>query len=111
MTTFMILRISSDGDVYLVEYDNPACILIRHGQPVELSYKDKQIAGKPVRESRFKAQPGDYFVIVSDGVTQAGMGETLSFGWGWDAVAHFAAEESAGGMSAPRLIAKVLDMG
>ena len=110
-STFMILRISRDGDVYLVEYDNPACILIRRGSPVELRYTEKMIAGKPVRESRFKAQPGDYFVIVSDGVTQAGMGETLSFGWGWDSVAHYVSEESANGLSAPRLIAKILSMG
>lgn len=110
-STFMILRISKNGDVYLVEYDNPACILVRNGQPVPLSYTEKTIAGKPMRESRFKAQYGDYLVVVSDGVTQAGMGETLSFGWGWESVAHFISEECSLQPSAPRLIAKVLDMG
>ena len=64
-------------------------MLIRDGRHIPFNYEEKTIEGKLVRESRFTAKPGDYFVIVSDGVTQAGMGETLAFGWGCDEVAEF----------------------
>lgn len=109
-STFMILHIQKNGDGYLVEYDNPPCMLIRGGRHVPFSYEEKTIEGKLVRESRFKAMPGDYFVIVSDGVTQAGMGETLAFGWGCDEVAEFLCGPCAEKLSAPRVIGRVLDV-
>lgn len=110
-STFMILRISDDGSAYLVEYDNPPCICIRNGTPLDLAYNEKRVAGKPVRESRFAAQPGDYFILVSDGVTQAGMGETLSFGWGWENVVNYAGDFCKSAASAPRLVRKILSVG
>ena len=110
-STFMILRISDDGSAYLVEYDNPPCICIRNGAPLDLAYNEKRVAGKPVRESRFAAQPGDYFILVSDGVTQAGMGETLSFGWGWENVVNYAGDFCKSAASAPRLVRKILSVG
>lgn len=109
-STFMILHISKDGKGYLVEYDNPPCMLIRDGRHVPFDYEEKTIEGKLVRESRFTAKPGDYFVIVSDGVTQAGMGETLAFGWGCDEVAEFLCGPCGEKLSAPRVIERVLDV-
>lgn len=110
-STFMILRVSDDGDAYLVEYDNPPCICFRDGAPFRIDYTEKMTGGKLIRESRFKVRPGDYFIIVSDGVTQAGMGETLSFGWGWESVVSFASELCAGKLPAPRIISRILDTG
>lgn len=110
-STFMILKIFDDGQAYLAEYDNPPCICIRDGKLMNFFYDEKTIAGKPVRESRFEARAGDYFIIVSDGVTQAGMGETLSFGWGWENVVSYVADFCALGLSAPRLIRKILSVG
>lgn len=109
-STFMILQIAKDGAGYLVEYDNPPCMLIRDGRHVPFDYVEKTIEGKKVRESRFTAQPGDYFVIVSDGVTQAGMGETLAFGWGADEVAEFLCGPCGAKLSSPRVIEQVLEV-
>ena len=107
-STFMILQVAKDGSAYLVEYDNPPCILVREGKVFPFDYNEKTIAGKPVRESRFTAQDGDTFIIVSDGVTQAGMGETLSFGWGWEEVAEYLSQPQRLKVSPPRLIRNVL---
>ena len=107
-STFMILHICKDGKGYIVEYDNPPCMLIRDGRHIPFDYEEKTIEGKLVRESRFTAKPGDYFVIVSDGVTQAGMGETLAFGWGCDEVAEFLCGSCGEKLSAPRVIERVL---
>lgn len=107
-STFMILHIAKNGDGYLTEYDNPPCMMIRDGRHIPFEYEEKTIEGKLIREARFKAEPGDYFVIVSDGVTQAGMGETLSFGWGCDEVAAYLCEPCGKKLSAPRVIESVL---
>ena len=103
-STFMILHICKDGKGYIVEYDNPPCMLIRDGRHIPFDYEEKTIEGKLVRESRFTAKPGDYFVIVSDGVTQAGMGETLAFGWGCEEVAEFLCGPCGEKLSAPRVV-------
>ncbi|MDO5562466.1 MAG: SpoIIE family protein phosphatase [Synergistaceae bacterium] len=107
-STFMILRVASDGSGYLVEYDNPPCILMRGGRHLPFDYNEKNIAGKQIRECRFTAQPGDSFVIVSDGVTQAGMGETLSFGWGWKSVCDYLERTPEKTKTSPELIQGVL---
>lgn len=109
-STFMILQISKDGKGYLVEYDNPPCILLRNGEKTSLDYKEKNIGGKPVRESHFDAYPGDYYFIVSDGVTQAGMGETLSFGWGMDALTEYISQLCIKELSPPKVIQNVLSV-
>lgn len=107
-STFMILHIAKDGSGYLAEYDNPPCMRIRNGRHLPFDYEEKTIEGKLVRECRFQAQPGDYYVIVSDGVTQAGMGETLSFGWGCDEVGSYLCGPCGEKLAAPRVIAQVL---
>lgn len=109
-STFMILQISQNGIGYLVEYDNPPCILLRNGKKVPFDYQEKNIGGKPVRESHFNVYPGDYYFIVSDGVTQAGMGETLSFGWGQDALTEYISNLCIKELSPPRIIQNVLSV-
>ncbi|MEG1641604.1 MAG: SpoIIE family protein phosphatase [Synergistaceae bacterium] len=109
-STFMILSITKDGDGYLVEYDNPPCVWLREGKRIEFDYTEKSIQGKDIRECHFKAEAGDKFIIVSDGVTQAGMGKTLSFGWGWDALVTYLEEEETNYLTPPKLIYKILEM-
>lgn len=93
-STFSILRIGYDGDVYLVEFDSPNCIFVRDGQILKIDYEIKEIAGKKIKEARFKAQIGDLLTIMSDGVIYAGIGATLNLGWNWNNASNFIAEQS-----------------
>lgn len=81
-STFSILQIYKDGNGYLVEYDTPACIFIRDGKKMDMPYAEREIAGKAIREYRFTIQENDYFIMISDGVTHAGVGGLYGFGWG-----------------------------
>ena len=47
--TFSILQIFNNGEVYLVEYDNPRCIFLRCGHVVELRILVSGEAGPAVR--------------------------------------------------------------
>ena len=47
------------------------------------------ISGKRIRESRFDVLPGDLFILVSDGVIHAGVGQSLNLGWQWEHVADY----------------------
>lgn len=112
-STFSILQIFEDGKAYLVEYDNPGCVMIRNKKLVEIPYTTKEIEGKSIREYHFDVGLNDYFVLFSDGVTHAGVGNVMSFGWGWQRAAEYirkACQEP--NLSAPRLtsmICKICD--
>ena len=89
-STFSILQIFRNGEGYLVEFDNPACIAIRDGKLMDIPFKIRTIAGKDIKESRFMVRLGDTFVLMSDGVIHAGVGQILNFGWCWENVADYA---------------------
>lgn len=102
-STFSILQVFDNGEAYLVEFDNPACIFIRGGKLQELAREYKEYAGKNVTESRFTVMPGDVLTLVSDGVIYAGVGSILNFGWKWENVAAWMQKAAQKEQSAPRL--------
>ena len=104
-STFSIIQIFDNGDVFLVEFDNPPCILVRNGQVIDLEEcsEVKDCAGKTITESHFTVKPGDVLALVSDGIVYAGVGQALNFGWNWDNVSAWLAKTTMKEMSAPRL--------
>lgn len=88
-STFSILQIFHSGDAYLVEFDNPGCIFVRNKKLMEIPENIREISGKKIREYRFKVQPDDCFVLMSDGTIYAGVGELLNFGWTWESMAEY----------------------
>lgn len=103
-STFSILQIFNDGRAYLVEYDNPACVFVRDKKLQNINYTVKNIEGKNIREYRFNVALGDYFVLLSDGVVHAGVGNILSFGWGRQGAAEYIKKACMNDVSAPRLV-------
>lgn len=103
-STFTILQIYKDGHAYLVEYDNPGCVLVRDGKVVDIPYEVHEIEGKKIRDCSFKVKLDDYFVLFSDGVVHAGVGKLMSFGWGWERASEYIRKAcTMGPISAPRL--------
>lgn len=107
--TFTILQIHRDGTVFLVEYENPACIFIRGGALAQIPFEERVISGKKVREAQFQAQPDDCFVLMSDGVIYAGAGSLLNYGWTWESAAEYALKCARESLAAPRLAARLLE--
>lgn len=103
--TFSILQIFHNGDAYLVEFDNPLCVFVRDGKVVDYPYEERVIEGKNIREYRFKVQLNDCFVLMSDGVIYAGVGDLLNFGWTWENMAEYTLKCTKQTLSASRLAA------
>lgn len=109
-STFAILQLFRDGHAYLVEYDTPACIVIRDGKKLDVPYTEREIAGKSIREYRLDIRENDYFIMMSDGVTHAGVGGVYGFGWGRTRVGEFIQDQfQKEKMTAARLAAAVID--
>lgn len=104
-STFSILQIFHDGEAYLVEFDNPSCVFIRNGTLITIPYEERSIAGKAIKEYRFKVNLNDCFILMSDGVIHAGVGQALNFGWTWDSMAQYSLQVTKTTLSASRLAA------
>lgn len=87
-STFTIVDMNLSGSTRIVEYDNPACILIRNRKIVPLDtstvtvHRDRKEPFN-LRLSTFQTKVGDRIVLVSDGVTQSGLGRP-GFLMGWE---------------------------
>lgn len=102
-STFIILQIDYDGNAYLVEFDAPGCIFVRNGKPVHIEYIQREIAGKAIREARFKVEPDDVLTLMSDGVVYAGIGHLMNLGWTWENVCEFVSSRVRPGITSARL--------
>lgn len=80
-STFSIIQIFNNGEGYLVEFDNPSIMRFRKGILQEINTESRVLGGKTINEARFKVSPDDLFVMISDGVIHAGIGQTLNLGW------------------------------
>ncbi len=81
-STFTLVRLVNNEYAEIMEYDNPAVILLRDGRGVEIPKKEVNIGGKLIYSSRIKLQENDIFILMSDGCIHAGVGMSLNFGWG-----------------------------
>ena len=88
-STFSIIQIFNNGEGYLVEFDNPSIMRLRKGKLLEIETKSRVVSEKLIHEARFTVIPGDLFVMISDGVIHAGIGQTLNLGWQWGNVCEY----------------------
>ena len=80
-STFTIIRLVENEYAEIIQYDNPAVILLRDGHGVEIPKTESVIGGKMIYRSRIKLQDNDIFIAMSDGCIHAGVGLALNFGW------------------------------
>ncbi|MHB8064523.1 MAG: SpoIIE family protein phosphatase [Ruminiclostridium sp.] len=88
-STFSIIQIFNNGEGYLVEFDSPSIIRLRKGKLIEIKTESRIVSGKLINEARFTVSPDDLFIMISDGVTHAGIGQTLNLGWQWNNVSEY----------------------
>lgn len=98
--TFSVFNIGTDGKGTLIEFDNPAAILIRDGQVSDLPREKNIILGKNVYTTSLDLQPDDAVIVTSDGVEHAGIGMMMNFGWERPQIKDFLRRAVKPGMSA-----------
>ena len=80
-STFTIIHIINNEEAELIQYDNPAVILLRNGKNYEYPSTETVVGGKKIYRSRIKLMENDIFIAMSDGCIHAGVGMSLNFGW------------------------------
>lgn len=89
-STFTVLHITDCRTAHIIQFDNPATIVIRGGDLFDYPKTTRQISGKTIWESSFPIQKDDVFIAMSDGAEYAGVGMTMNFGWTRDSIADYA---------------------
>ncbi len=79
--TFSVCHINGEGKGELLEFDNPAALLLRNGEVSDLPRVKSVVCGKNVYTTELDLKANDALVITSDGVEHAGIGMLMNFGW------------------------------
>jgi hypothetical protein len=106
-STFAIGQFFSEGRSRIVEFDTPPVIILRRRKPLPVTYEERRIEGKIIRELELKLRVGDWVVFVSDGVVNAGIGGLYPLGWGLEQVARYLEEHNHPDISAQELADKL----
>ena len=86
--TFTVM-VAQENEICLLQYDNPDAILLRNGKSIDYCRDIQMFGEKEIHQSYFQFQEGDLLILMSDGVTNAGMGKTTYGGWGREEVVKF----------------------
>ena len=95
--TFSIVDSELEGKTRIFEMDNPHFIFLRRNKP--LSIKGREFSSpkwkdRTISASQITTQPEDRIILMSDGVTQAGLGNRrYPLGWGRQGCIDFALKE------------------
>lgn len=101
-STFTILDFQKEA-LYMLKYDNPDAIFIRDGVVKDYPIYHSYMGEKDLHETLFKLQEGDMLILMSDGITNAGMGQTTYSGWKRDELIEFCNSRYEKGMSAKEM--------
>ena len=108
-STFTLMQVLPDWQVYLAQFDNPQAILLRDGKSLEYPTQELMVGDKRILESRLTLQSGDVFLLMTDGVTHAGLGNLIPDGWQREGVLQYVEEIYTPEISAKNLAARVAD--
>jgi hypothetical protein len=104
---FGVARILNDGNATVLTYEMPPPLLVSRRQVAALEPRTQSVEAAMMAEFHAKLVAGDGLLMVSDGVTQAGLGKGLAMGWEIDGVQKFASQCLARGIDTAQLPAAV----
>jgi len=106
-STFIMAQLFTEGHLKLVAYDSPPPFLVRRGKIQDLDCEEHDVGDKRICDYSCPLRPGDWLILVSDGVINAGIGGAYPLGWGWDEVAGYLETHVHESLTAEELAAKL----
>jgi serine/threonine protein phosphatase PrpC len=94
-STFTVVDMEDSGQTTIINYDNPACVILRGNETFQadwqhITLESEDNRGKEIMACSFLAGKEDRIILMSDGITQSGLGQgTYLLGWGEDHVREF----------------------
>ncbi len=107
-STFTAVQVENNI-AHLVQYDNPMAILLRRGKNKPYSSSRIFVENKEVYESTIYLEEGDMLILMSDGMTSAGLGKTNTSGWSREEIIDLAERVYEPGMAPQKMAALLVD--
>lgn len=86
-STFTIVDMNPQGGIQVIEYGNPNIFLFRGNKPQKLqkekiAFEGNTLPDQELYASYYDTQIEDRLIVLSDGISQSGMGtDSMPFGW------------------------------
>ena len=107
---FTAVKILNDGLFITYTYEAPEPIMIKDGLAIPLKPSIHSAEYEVIGETTGKLELGDSLIVVSDGITQSGLGQGSSFGIGTEGLVDFVNRRSAHKHNIYKLPGEVLEM-
>jgi hypothetical protein len=88
-SAFTVARILNDGMTTILGYEAPPTVLVSGRHATVIPSRSFELGGALVTESECYLEPGDGLLLMSDGITQAGLGHGMPHGWQSDGVLRY----------------------
>lgn len=86
---FTVVRILNDGVTTVLTYEMPPPVFITQRYTQVLTQRTVMMDDVLIGESNCHIEPGEGVLVVTDGITQAGLGMGLTSGWTIEGVSQF----------------------
>jgi hypothetical protein len=80
-TAFSIARIRGDGYATVLAYEAPLPLVVGRHRAEPVIAHPLELAGTLVDEAQCSLDPSESLLLMTDGITQAGIGSSMSHGW------------------------------
>jgi Stage II sporulation protein E (SpoIIE) len=87
---FNVAWIRTDGLATIFSFEAPPPIFVGHGHAKAFNWRNLNLPKTTVFESGGYIRPGQALILMSDGITQSGLGTCFSYGWTAEGVVRFA---------------------
>jgi len=87
--SLVLCRVLNDGHATLLAFEAPGAIALERQYAFVLPQRHTTSNTTVIAESHFHMNRNAHLLLVSDGITQAGMGKGLASGWQTSGVAHY----------------------
>lgn len=86
---FSVARVLNDGSASILAYEAPAAVLLSRRHAAALNTTPVELGGALATEAHCYLEAGDGLMLMSDGITQAGLGCGSPAGWQTEGVLRF----------------------
>lgn len=108
---FTIVRILDNGNTSVIAYDMPLPIFVTKKYAYPAKGREYYWKKAKISEANLHLDKHEGLMIMSDGITQAGLGNGLTYGWETSGIVKFIHNELASGFSSfKEITGKVHDM-
>ena len=106
---FTVTRVLSDGVAVILNYEMPEVLFVSKKYATHLKSLVQPFYEGIVSETNCMLYKGDGIILMSDGITQVGMGKGLPNGWGIEGINKFVNDQLRNGVEIKNLPVSIIN--